>query len=610
MTPSLSAAMTRSEFSTPPRSKVECLRKHLRQAELDGLLVPSADAHLNEYLPETWQRRQWLTGFTGSAGDALISLTQAWLTVDSRYYEQADQQVDIEVIQVIKLGLSGHSTLEEVIEELGVGFRLGVDPFTVSVHRFQDLDYHCAIGGVELVPTSDNIIDRVRAEWEGEQLREIGGQPVFSVPVEIAGSTIVEKLEQVRHHMAKRRIGLLPVTKLDQLAWLLNLRGSDIPYNPVFIAYGLVGSDRVALFTPRDRLQEMASREMEQAGVEVYDYGDYGQHLCDWADRYGIVGVAPQHTTQGTVNLLGSRPTRQLSVHPIEALKARKNAVELECMRWANRRASRAKIRTLAWIDRQIERGEAISEADVARIMRHHYQQEPEWCGLSFTTIAGAGANSSIVHYGTPDPDQLLSPGSLLLLDSGSQFRGGTTDDTRTVIMGEPTDLQRQRYTLVLKAHLQCASQQFPVDTPGTQLDGIARYSLWQAGLNYGHGTGHGVGAFLNVHEGPIGISKRSHTALEPGMITSIEPGYYEPGWGGIRIENLCEVQAVPDREGWLRFEPLTWIPFARRLIDESLLTKEQRDWVQRYHQTVFEMFAPELDEAEIEWLRWACSQN
>ncbi len=591
------------------RHRLHHLRERLQQADLGGLWISSADAHLNEYLPPPWQRRQWLTGFTGSAGEALVTLNQGWLAVDSRYHEQAEQQVDPQSFEILKLGLPDQRTLHEVIEDLEPGLQLGVDPFTISVARFQELRERCAMVGVDLVPTAVNWIDQVRQDLESDTLM-VGDQPVFSVPVEITGAGIGEKLQQVRQQMAKQRLQVLPVTQLDQIAWLLNLRGSDIPYNPVFMAYGLITSERVALFTGQDRLEAEAQADLEQAGVEIFEYGDYGEQLAQWAETYGIVGIAPQQTTQGTQMILGSRLTREIKVHPIETLKAKKNATELERMRQANRRASRAKIRTLAWIDRQLAAGIPLTEADVAERMQYHYQQEPEWRGLSFNTIAGSGANSSIVHYGTPDADHPIPLGSLLLLDSGSQFQGGTTDDTRTVILGEPTDLQRQRYTLVLQAHIQCASQRFPIETPGTQLDGITRSGLWQAGLNYGHGTGHGVGAFLNVHEGPIGISKRAHTPLEPGMITSIEPGFYEPGWGGIRVENLCEVQAIPDQEGWLRFEPLTWIPFAQQLIDASLLTVEQREWIQRYHQRVYEMFVTELDPEEMEWLRSACGTD
>ncbi len=588
-------------------SKLEALRDLLRSVDLDGLLVLHADEHLNEYLPQHRRRREWLTGFTGSAGDVLISLGQAWLTVDSRYFEQAEQQVNRDDFTLIKLDQPQEPTLEDTIEGLGSGFRLGVDPFTITVSRYQELADQAEAGGVIMVPTPTNWIDQLRASWEKtDPSHDLAAQPVVALSETVTGASIQDKLQQVREQMAKKRVQVLPVTKLDQIAWLFNLRGSDIPYNPVFIAYAVITPEEGILCTRMDRLTDSAQAALETAGIQIEPYEAYAEILIQAADRYGRVGVDPKRTTQGTVTILAGRANREMD-HPIEALKACKNAVELDRMRQANQQASRAKIRTLAWIEAQLQQGQRLSEADVAARIEHYYAQEPHWRGLSFNSIAATGAHSSIVHYGTPDPNTWLEPGQLLLIDSGSHYEGGTTDDTRTVMIGDPTLLQRQRYTEVLKAHIQCASQRFPLATPGTLLDGITRSNLWQVGMNYGHGTGHGVGAYLNVHEGPNGISRRSHAKLKAGMITSIEPGYYEPGWGGIRIENLCEIQTVPDQEDWLQFKPLTWIPFDQTLIDETLLTSDQREWIRTYHQQVYELHAETLNDQELDWLRRAC---
>ncbi len=296
-------------------------------------------------------------------------------------------------------------------------------------------------------------------------------------------------------------------------------------------------------------------------------------------------------------------------------MKARKNAVEIEQMKAANLKASRAIVRTLKWISAQLGSGESLSELDVARAIAHNYQQEADFCGLSFNTIAGTGFNSSIVHYGTPSPDQLLQQGQLFLLDSGAQYLGGTTDATRTIIIGEPTPEQILRYTEVLKAHINCAMQQFPKGTTGAQLDGITRYTLWQEKLDFGHGTGHGVGAFLNVHEGPNGISKRVNETLEPGMVTSIEPGYYLPNWGGIRIENLYVVKDLSTETDantmpWYGFEPLTYVPFDKRLIDLNRLSQKQREWLEWYNAAIVEKLTPTLEPAEIEWVKAACNRS
>lgn len=594
-------------------ARLQQLRQLLHEKGLDGFLVPSADEHLNEYLPENHKRRQWITGFTGSAGDALIARDKAWLLVDPRYHQQAEHEVDLSLFTLIKSGLPDQPSLMEIIEALGSGFRLGVDPFTVSVATYRQLTTHTQAGGVLLIPTSENLVDRAgqgsAPGSEGsEGVSKPFTQPIYAVPTRLSGVTIAEKLGQVRQQMQRKRVGLLPLTKLDQVAWLFNLRGSDIPYNPVFLAYGLISTEKAALFTDGERLSPEAWISLQEAGVEVLPYGSYAEYLPLWARDHAPVGLDAKHTTQGTQNLLQDVACRELE-HSVEALKAIKNPVELEQMRRANRKASRAKIRTLAWIDRQIQQGIPISEADVAATMEQHYREEGDWRGLSFNTIAGAGPNSSIIHYGTPDAHKFLQVGELFLLDSGSQYEGGTTDDTRTVWIGQGAadPVHQHRYTEVLKAHIQCARQIFPPDTYGASLDGIARSTLWQAGLDYGHGTGHGVGAFLNVHEGPNGIHRRANTALKVGMINSIEPGYYLPGWGGIRLENLYEVVAIPEPEGWMGFRSLTWIPFDRRLINRSLLDEAQRMWLEGYHRQVYEMHHATLDEEEAAWLQQAC---
>jgi Xaa-Pro aminopeptidase len=305
--------------------------------------------------------------------------------------------------------------------------------------------------------------------------------------------------------------------------------------------------------------------------------------------------------------------------HPVERFKALKNPVEIAQMQQANLKASLAKTLTLKWIEEQITAGNLISEKDVAQKIEGLYKQQDGFVDLSFPTIAGAGANGSIVHYSNPNPDCKLLNGDLLLLDSGSQFYGGTTDDTRSISIGEPTAEQRDRYTEVLKSHINCAMQKFPKGTTGSQIDGIARSSLWQSGLDYGHGTGHGVGAFLNVHEGPNGISKRVNQSLDLGTINSIEPGYYQPKWGGIRLENLYFVKEVskPSQEvpeasvnptPWYEFESLTYIPFDKKLIDRHKLNPPQIAWLENYYAIAIAKLAPMLTVAETGWLKQACT--
>ena len=605
------------------KAKLTALRSLMTTHQLDGYLIPSADEHLNEYLPKAWQRRDWASGFTGSAGDFLVGIEQAWLFVDSRYHEQADLEVDPSLIQVSKLGLEGHKTLVETLESLGQsapGFRLGFDPFTLAVEQFRTFQKQLEPAGIKLVFVLENLVDKVRIQspWiESEPLPALGDSQLFPVPDAVAGETTVQKLTRVREAMQKANSDILPITKLDQVAWLFNLRGWDIPYNPVFIAYAMITGNEAFLFTNLARMADEIEETL-QKHVTLLPYEQYEETLKSLVSQSSNLRVLldPKHTTMGTYCLLeGVRVVE--TANPIEGMKARKNAIEIQQMQAANLKASRGKVRTLKWISEQLASGKPLSELDVARAIAQFYQQETDFQGLSFNTIAGAGSNSSIVHYGTPSPDAVLKPGQFFLLDSGAQYLGGTTDATRTIIVGEPTPEQISRYTEVLKAHINCAMQQFPKGTTGAQLDGITRYTLWQEKLDFGHGTGHGVGAFLNVHEGPNGISKRVSEPLEPGMVTSIEPGFYQSGWGGIRIENLYVIKELPPENSqeqdvnttpWYGFEPLTYIPFDKRLIDLSRLTSRQQEWLERYNAAILEKLIPTLEFAEFEWLKEACN--
>ncbi|NJP08888.1 MAG: aminopeptidase P family protein [Leptolyngbyaceae cyanobacterium RU_5_1] len=607
------------------------LRSLLTTHQLDAYLIPSADEHLNEYLPEAKQRRKWASGFTGSAGDFLVEREQAWLFVDSRYHEQVELETDSTLIHACKVGLEEHKTLEEMLEELGRAakeagrtFRLGYDPFTMSVSQFRNLEKKLEPCGVVLVSLVGNLVDQVRAQ-KGERREEenpgYATSKLFYLSDALTGETIDKKLERIREKMQKTGADILPITKLDQVAWVFNVRGWDVPYNPVFIAYAIVTLDQGFLFTNLVRIEPELRHILEQH-VTLLPYDRYAETLQSllMGDRWVLLD--PKHTTMGTYQLLKDKAGHDRckiseTANPIEGMKARKNATEIEQMQQANLKASRAKTRTIHWVMDQLASGTTLTEVDVAATIAGFYAEEAEFQGLSFNTIAGTGANSSIVHYGTPNPEAILKSGDLLLLDSGAQFASGTTDDTRTIAIGNPTPEQIERYTEVLKAHINCAMQKFPKGTTGAQLDGITRSTLWYVGLDYGHGTGHGVGAFLNVHEGPNGISKRISEPLEPGMVTSIEPGFYKSGWGGIRIENLYVVRELPNdsqeddsdaKTPWYGFESLTYIPFDNRLIGLTRLDDRQRNWLEQYYGAIAEKLAPTLSQSDAEWLRQICT--
>lgn len=587
---------------------------------VDAYIILSTDEHLNEYLPQETQRRAWASGFEGSAGDFLVTRDSAWLFADSRYHEQAEHDVAGTGIQLSKLGLPKQPSLGEKLTELiaAGAKRVGCDPWTVSREQSKSLAQPIEKAGGEWVSV-ENLVDALRRTepWNTESPRpDSAVSPVYTLAEERAGVSVPEKLAQVRAKMQAEGAWLIPVAKLDQIAWLFNLRGADVDYNPVFIAYALVTPTDAFLFTRPDRIQPEAMAALEAAGVRVAHYSAYNETLrqllsTDCAEKR-LVWLDPKHTTQGTADLIRDIPGAALleKPGPLDLLKACKNPVEIRWIQEANLKASRAKIRLLTWLDDQEKSDARPSEWDVKEAMEGFYRAEAEFCGLSFNTIAAAGPNSSVVHYGTPSPEVFLTSGQFLLIDSGSHYRGGTTDDTRTVIFGTPDAEQKCLYTLVLKAHIDCARQRFPQGTMGIQLDSITRAALWQAGLDFGHGTGHGVGAFLNVHEGPNGIHRRAMEPFQPGMVTSIEPGYYRPGWGGIRLENLALIVESGLGEGdipWYAWEPLTYIPFDKKLIDFSALSSDQLDWLRQYHQAILEKTAPGLDEPTRQWLSEAC---
>ncbi|GBO54922.1 Xaa-Pro aminopeptidase [Pseudanabaena sp. lw0831] len=609
--------------------KFAALRSQLAKHKLDAYFVPSADEHLNEYLPEAKQRRQWISGFTGSAGDFLIGTDRAWVFVDSRYYEQADMQVDANLQKVCKVGLEEHQTVEEVLEELGQTaakqlqtLRLGIDPFTITVAQYRHFSERLNNSGVEIVPIIENLVDAVRSQspWiESEPVPTFGDQPVITLPESVTGESLAKKLERVREVMGKKKTSVLPVTKLDQIAWLYNLRGRDVECNPVFISYAIVTTTDAYLFTNSSRIDELV-RQSLAGQVQILDYEQYIPTLRSLVAEQQNVLVAIAQTTYGTYLQLKDVKAKIVAAeHPIETFKAHKNAVEIAQMQQANLKASFAKTLTLKWIEEQIDAGNTISERDVADKIEGLYKQQEGFYDLSFPTIAGTGANGSIVHYSNPNPACKLLHGELLLLDSGSQFYGGTTDDTRAISISKPTTEQCDLYTEVLKSHINCAMQKFPKGTTGSQIDGIARSSMWQSGLDFGHGTGHGVGVFLNVHEGPNGISKRVNQSLDLGTINSIEPGYYQPKWGGIRLENLYFVKEVeqeldssqepnPNKTPWYEFESLTYIPFDRKLIDRSKLNPQQISWLESYYASVVQKLSPLLTDEETVWLNQACN--
>ncbi|MBX2860878.1 MAG: aminopeptidase P family protein [Vampirovibrio sp.] len=593
--------------------KLSDLRHQMVQAGVQLYLVPSADEHLNEYLPPHKMRRQWLTGFTGSAGDCLVGMDNAWLFVDSRYHDQADLEVALDLFSLCKLGQKGQLTLSQQLKSLLLdhpGWILGADPLTVTSGHAEALTGLMEKSGGQFKAVEGNLVDTL---WK--DLPEPIRSRVFALPEAVSGEALGKKLSRVRAALLETDAEILPVTKLDQVAWLFNLRGQDIPYNPVFMAYAILTPDQAFLFTDSDRICWEDLSTLKQH-VEIMPYDGYTEHLKKLSTSKSVL-IDAKHTTLATRQwVLEAEGQLVKASSPVEMLKAQKNQAEVAGMYQANLASSRAKVRALAWLYTQQKAKQPVTEETFRQALEQFYSEEPGFFGLSFNTISATGKNGAIVHYGTPSPKTRLKQGELFLVDSGSQYLtdiwAGTTDDTRTVAIGKPDALQRKRYTLVLKAHIQCAMQRFPQGTNGAQLDSITRSALWNQELNFGHGTGHGVGAFLNVHEGPNGIHRMAETPLEPGMVTSIEPGFYETGWGGIRLENLyvvVELPNSPNEEGtrWFGFDPLIYIPFDKRLMIQTALTSAEKQWLKRYHQQCQKRVSMGLSPIETRWLDNAC---
>ena len=591
--------------------RLDALYQHMKEARVDAYLVLSSDAHLNEYVPEYSRRRTAITGFRGSAGDAIICPDGNHLFVDSRYYLQADEEVDLNKFRIHKLGLSGEHTLSQWLTEMERergSIRVGFDPFVVSMQAH--VAYSSALHSTdsEMVPIDANLVDAV---WEDQPAPP--SNAIYALHESVTGASVADKLSSVRKEMVGAGAKQLVLTKLDEIAWVTNLRGSDISFNPVFESYLVIDMERARCFART--APPAALRDALASLVEFQPYEAYVESMrLAGAETSGTVWLDPNGTTMATRLLLNEEQKVDGTANPVVMLKAIKNDTEIAASREAHRHAAAAKIRSFKSLEDKIGSGQTVSELDYSQLLHEEYASEDGFYDLSFTTIAAAGSNGAIVHYSDADPDVPLRDGEMFLVDSGVQMLGGTTDDTRTVIVGTPTERQKQVYTKVLRGHINLAMQKFPEGTGGIALDALARTHLWNSGLDYGHGTGHGVGAFLNVHEGPQRIAPRGvDEPMKVGMIVSNEPGYYEAGWGGVRLENLYVVATddeMPDHpEGklWLRLDPLTLIPFDTSLMDWGQMSEAEKAWLCGYHQEVWDTISPMLTDDDRQWLWEKC---
>ena len=582
------------------------LRKLMRKQRVDAYFIPNADPHQSEYAPACWERRAWFSGFTGSAGDLLVGTKNAWLWTDGRYFLQAERQLEGSDIELMRQGNAGVATLEKHLAGLRQRARVGVDPRVISPARARAMEAALQEVDGTLVALDDNLVDQV---WLAQPA--MPASVMMPLARRFTGATVAQKLKALRSRMDEQGADALVVTMLDAIAWLFNVRASDVDYNPVAVAYAVVTKSSATLFTNLDRVSASVERHLgKHVGLRTYD--DVGAALNRLAARRQSVWVDDATASRWVVDQLDGA-TLQLAASPISRMKARKNETELAGIRAAHVRDGVAMVRFLHWLSNNVANGD-LSELSAATHLESLRAEGQHFQGLSFPTIAGYKEHGAIIHYGvTPESSKPLRPNGMFLLDSGAQYLDGTTDITRTILLGgKATRAQKQNFTRVLKGHIALAESRFPAGATGARLDTFARQFLWQAGLDYAHGTGHGVGAYLNVHEGPQSISPRGQSApLEVGNIQSNEPGYYEPGQYGIRIENLVEVtrdeQLSANGTEFLRLETLTLCPIDTQLIDARLLTDAERKWLNSYHRRVRQTLSPLLQPADRRWLKTAC---
>ncbi|KAM5362727.1 hypothetical protein ACJZ2D_012389 [Fusarium nematophilum] len=604
-------------------SRLTRLRGLMKDRNVQVYVIPSEDSHSSEYIADCDARREFISGFTGSAGCAVVTLEGAALATDGRYFNQAESQLDNNWT-LLKQGLQDVPTWQEwSAEQSSGGKNVGVDPSLISGSTAKNLAEKIRkSGGSELVPIDENLVDIV---WE-DQRPARPSEPVIVQPDDLAGESVSNKLTKLRQELEKKHSPGFLVSMLDEIAWLFNLRGNDIPYNPVFFSYAIVTPDAANLYIDDSKLDEKSRSHLVANKVQIKPYdailGDARELHAAVSAKDKSDSSAPTGnfliSTKGSWALkraLGDSTVDEIR-SPIGDAKAIKSEAEMSGMRACHVRDGAALIQYFAWLEDQLVSKKAtLDEVEAADKLEELRSKKSDFVGLSFPTISSTGANAAIIHYG-PERGSCatIDPEAIYLCDSGAQYRDGTTDTTRTLHFGTPTDAEREAYTLVLKGHIALDQAVFPKGTTGFALDSLARQHLWKNGLDYRHGTGHGVGSYLNVHEGPIGIGTRvqfAEVALAPGNVLSNEPGYYEDGKYGIRIENVVIVKEAKTKHSFgdkpfLGFEHVTMVPYCRNLIDAKLLTGEEKEWLNAYNAEVLDKTQGyfEGDDVTLAWLK------
>ena len=584
-------------------NRIAALRAHIAQEQIQAFIIPSTDPHLSEYVAPHWQSREWISGFTGSAGTVVVTAKDAGLWTDSRYFLQAARQLEGTCITLYKEMLPETPNIPEFLSaHLQEGDCVGIDGKMFSAEEVEHLQKELKKSGIRI----KSIADPMQLLWTDRPAMPLA--PAFVYDTKYAGMSFTEKLPAVRQAMEAAGADSLLLSALDEIAWLLNIRGNDVHCNPVVVSYLLIEKDKVNYFVQPQKVTPELAEYFSANGISVHPYEEIGDYLNSF-NVHSIL-MNPAKTNYAIYSAIRPGCLIINGASPVALLKAIRNKQEIAGIHAAMQRDGVALVKFLKWLDEAVPAGKE-TEISVDKKLHTFRAAQPLYMGESFDTIAGYKEHGAIVHYeATPETDVTLKPEGFLLLDSGAQYLDGTTDITRTIALGPLTEEEKTDYTLILKGHIALAMAVFPEGTRGAQLDVLARMPIWKERMNYLHGTGHGVGHFLNVHEGPQSIRMNENpVALQPGMVTSNEPGVYKAGSHGIRTENL--VLTVPAGEGmfgkYLKFETLTLCPICRKGIIKELLTAEEIGWLNDYHRTVYEKLSPDLNNDEKEWLKEAC---
>lgn len=609
---------------------------------LDALIVPSEDYHQSEYVSERDQRRAFVSGFTGSAGLALITMNEALMWTDGRYFLQAEQQLK-DQWKLMRL-MEDPNIDVWMSDNLAINAAVGTDTWCISVDTAQRWEHALSKKQQKLVETSTNLVDEV---WKNRPPAE--ANPVIVHQLEFSGRSVADKLKDLREQLKHAKARGIVITTLDEVAWLYNIRGYDVPYCPVVHAYAIVTSLSAFFYVDERKLLSEVNSHMEENGIEVRNYDAVSSDVISLASGQLTSSLTNKNEAEDGHKLIWIDPRCCFALYsklnsdqvllqpsPLALPKALKNSVEMDGLKKAHIRDGAAVVQYLIWLDKQMQdiygasgyfkEAESVcnkplketiklTEVTVSDKLEEFRASKEHFKGLSFPTISSVGPNGAVIHY-TPDAETCaeLDPNKMYLCDSGAQYLDGTTDITRTVHFGKPSEHEKACYTAVFKGHVALGSARFPCGTMGPTLDILARLPLWKVGLDYRHGTGHGVGIFLNVHEGPHGISYRPpprNVPLQASMTVTDEPGYYEDGNFGIRLENVLVVKEADTKfnfgnKGYLEMEHITWAPYQIKLLDVRALVPEEREWLNAYHSKCREILAPFLDESELMWLKKA----